>query len=150
MLQSIQCGQYIDKYNIETPSGAVVVDCYYNVAGLYTHYIQQSVLPENAELAEIFNDDSGIQFRFDYIPSNETFKQLFEKMLSACDDANIIITNIVEHVQQYHIAYFLKTSGRFSQILFYFNKNKVITHALSSSDIGSDDEKLQKLISSFQ
>lgn len=71
-------------------------------------------------------------------------------MLSVCDDLDIKITNIVEHLSQYYISYYLKTSGKFSQILFYFKGNLSITHAIPSSDIGVEDEKLTKLIQSLQ
>lgn len=150
LLKNIQCCQYNDKYTIEVPSGTIVVDCFYNGSGLYTRYIPQPILSENGELMDIFNNDNGMQYSLDYIPSTEAFKQLYEKMLSACDDADITITNIVEHIQQYYVAYYLKTTGRFSQILFYFDKNKVISHAIPSSELGANDEKMQKLVSLFQ
>lgn len=150
LLKSIQCCQYNDKYTVEVPSGTIIVDCYYNGAGLYTRYIPQSILSENEELMGIFNNEGGVQYAVDYSPTGEAFKQLYEKMLSVCDDESITITNIVEHSQQYYIAYYLKTTGRFSQVLFYFDKNRTITHALPSSDIGFNDEKMKKLIMSFQ
>jgi len=150
LLKSIQCCLYDDKYTVGTPSGTTVIDCYYNGAGLYTRYLAQPILPENETLKEVFQNDSNMQFAVNYAPSNDSLKQLYEKMQSVCDDTGITITNIVEHPQQYYVAYYLKTSGRFSQILFYFDRNNSITHALPSSDMGAEDEKMNKLISSFQ
>lgn len=149
LLKSIQCYQYNDKYIIETPSETVSVDCYYNGAGLYTRYTQHCVLPENKDIIDVFENNDGMQFSIHYNPSNDAFSQLFSKMKSICDDLVITITNVVEHQSQFYVAYYLKTSGKFSQILFYFDKNVVITHALPSSDLGAEDEKMQLLISSF-
>ena len=67
-------------------------------------------------------------------------------MLSICDDLDITITNIVEHSGQFYVAYYLKTSARFSQILFYFKNNGFITHALPSSELGVNDGKMVALI----
>lgn len=150
LLKSIQPCQYDDKYSIETPSGTVLVDCFYNASGLYTRYVPQTILPENDEIMEAFNHEDSIQYSVIYQPSNEAFSLLYNKMQSACDDLGIKITNIVEHISQYYISYYLKTSGKFSQILFYFKGNKSITHALPSSDMGAEDEKLANLIQILQ
>lgn len=147
---SIQTLQYDDRYTIEVPSGTVVVDCYYNGTGLYTRYVFQNQLPENGRIKEILENEDGLIFKVNYKPSNESLRQLWAKMDSVCDDLQIQITNIVEHSQQYYVAYYLKTSGRFSQILFYFNGNQTITHALPSSDNGVNDSKLNDLIQLFQ
>lgn len=147
---SIQTLQYDDRYTIAVPSGNAVVDCFYNGTGLYTRYAFLTPLPENDRIREILENEEGLQFKVNYTPSSEALRHLFAKMVSACDDLNIRITNIVEHTPQYHVGYYLKTSGRFSQILFYFNSNQTITHALPSSDMGMDDNKLQNLIQALQ
>jgi tRNA A37 threonylcarbamoyladenosine biosynthesis protein TsaE len=148
-LKSITPCQYNDKYTIETPSGTVVIDCYYNGSGQYTRYCPESTLPENDELLCILESANNFTFAVDYHPSEEVFRLLFSKVKSVCDDNDIVITNVVEHTQQYYVSYYLKTSGKFAQILFYFNSNHVLSHALPSSDLGSDDTKLVILINSF-
>ena len=150
LLQSITCCQYDDKYLIATPSGEVTIDCYYNGSGMYTRYCPQTKLPENEELMTILENEQGMEFDINYTPSNDSFKMLFSKMQSLCDDLDITITNVVEHLQQYYVMYYLKTSGRFSQIQFYFKGNQTLTHAIPSSDLGSDDEKLQNLLNALQ
>lgn len=149
-LKSIQSLQYNDRYTIEVPSGTVVVDCYYNGAGLYTSYLFLNILPENDKLKEILENESGMRYNIKYKPSNGSLEQLFEKMKSICDEFDITITNIVEHTSQYNVSYYMKTTGKFAQILFYFNSNKTITHALPSSELGAKDKKLELLIQSFQ
>lgn len=92
----------------------------------------------------------NILYSIDYNPSSEAFSVLYKKILSVCDDMDITITNIVEHLPQYYISYYFKTSGKYSQILFYFKGNQAITHAPPSSDMGVEDEKLLKLIQALQ
>lgn len=150
LLQSVICCQYNDKYIVETPSGGVTIDCYYNGSGMYTRYCSQSMLPETKELLAILEDERGIEFDTNYIPSNDSCKMLFCKMQSLCDDLDITMTNVVEHLQQYYVVYYLKTSGKFSQIQFYIKGNQALSHAMPSSDLGSDDEKLQNLIKALQ
>ena len=150
LIKSIQPCQYNDKYLLETSSGSVVINCYYNATGLYTRYIAQTILPENDKIMEAFNNEEFIEYSFAYKPSSKAFDILYNKILSACDDLDIKITNIIEHLSQYYIGYYFKTSGKYSQILFYFNKNQTITHAIPSSDIGFEDEKLTSLIQYLQ
>lgn len=150
ILVSIQSCQFDDKYTIEVPSGSVVINCYYNSSGMYTRYIPEMKLPENEMLMAIFNNDNGMRYAFDYKPSNSVFNILYVKIKSLCDDLDVAITNIVEHIPQYNICYYLKTSGRFSMVQFFFNKNYAITYARPSSDLGANDEKLNQLIQSLQ
>ncbi len=149
-LKSIKSIQYCDKYTIELPSRTMVMDCYYNAVGQYTKFIPESLFPENETLMAIFENEDNMQYKVDYKPSNDFFKQLYARMSSLCDDLNITITNIVEYLKKNYIAYYLKTSGRFSQIQFFFKNNYAFTYATSSSDIGIDDEKLAKLIQAFK
>lgn len=149
-LKSIQSFQYNDKYVIETPSGCVTWDCYYNGAGLYTRYCPNVSLDENEVIRKILEDESGIRFCFDYVPSSSSLDQLFNKMKSICDDLSIIITNVVEHINQYYVCYYLKTSSKFSSVMFYFKSNMSITYAIPSSETGPDDDKLQQLIEYFK
>lgn len=150
LLKSIQPLQYNDRYLIETPSGSVTVDCYYNGAGLYTRYAPKVILPENDEIMEAFENEDGVRYSVTYRPSCESFATLYNKMQSLCDDFDIKITNVVEHLSQYYVAYYLKTSGKFSRIMFYFNSNRIITYGHPFSDKGSADEKLITLIHALQ
>ena len=59
---------------------------------------------------------------------------------------DIAITNIVEDISQYNVTYYLKTSGYFSQIKFYFNDKNFITYCQPGSDIGVEDVLLNELI----
>ncbi len=142
--------QYDDRYTVETPSGTAVVDCYYNVAGQYTKFVAQTILPESETLGVIFEKEDNIRYKVDYKPSCDSFEQLYAKVTSLCDDLGITITNIVEHLSRCYISYYLKTSGKYSCIRFYFKSNGFISCGLPSSDIGESDEKLQNLINRMQ
>ena len=145
-LKAIQPCQYNDKYVIEVPSGSVTWDCYYNASGLYTRYVPNASRSENEVIRSIMENESGMQYSIDYQPSSESFLQLYFKMKSACDNFDIHITNIVEHPEQFYVSYYLKTSGKFASVQFYFKKNFALTHALPFSELGTDDEKLKELV----
>ena len=103
-------------------------------------------MPEHDEVLAILNNEDNMQFSVDYNPSNEALNLLYNKMLSLCDELGIKITNIVEDLPQHYVKYFLKTSGRFSLITFYFKGNYKINNALPSSELGAGDSKLEQLI----
>ena len=146
MIERIDLLQFVDRYHLQTPDGEVVVDCQYNGTGMYTNYRSQGQNPFLEEILECFRDESRMEFCTDYIPKANQMAVLFSTMLSICDDLDITITNIVEHSGQFYVAYYLKTSARFSQILFYFKNNGFITHAIPSSELGANDVKMTELI----
>lgn len=146
IIQSIECLHYVDRYHIQTIEGELIVDCQYNGAGMYTAYKAQSHGILANDVLQCFRDESKMEFFVDYLPSADHLTALYSSMLSLCDDIGITITNIVEHSEQYNVVYYLRTSGNFSQIMFYFRNNGLITHALPSSDIGGDDMKMVELI----
>ena len=150
-LKGITLLQYNDRYLVALPSGAgVTVDCYYNGSGVYTRYVVQGNIPENELLMSLFENEAGMQYAVNYKPSNEALAQLHEKMMSICDEKDITVTNIVEYLSKYNVTYYLKTSGRFSQAVVYFKTNFAITHVIPSSDLGTEDVKLQQLVEALQ
>ena len=146
MIERIDLLQFVDRYHLQTPDGEVIVDCQYNGTGMYTNYRSQGQNPFLEEILECFREESRMEFCTDYIPKANQMAVLFSTMLSICDDLDITITNIVEHSGQFYVAYYLKTSARFSQILFYFKNNGFITHAIPSSELGANDVKMTELI----
>lgn len=149
LLESIQTLQYDDRYTIQTPSGTSIIDCYYDGSGAYTHYVPVRVSSEDDAILKILNDESFMEYDVKYEPSNDGFSLLYHKMVSACDELEIRITNIAEHIQEYNVCYFLKTSGKVSYVIFYFDKNNRLTKAIPKSDLEGADRKLQCLIEKF-
>ena len=146
MIRRVDCLQYVDRYYLQTDEGEIIIDCQYNGSGMYTAYRSQNQNTVTDKILECFRDESTIEYGFNYIPSLEQFSVLYTNMLSICDDLKVTITNIVEHKSQYFVVYYLKTSGKFSQIIFYFKSNGFITHAMPSSDLGEEDSKMVELI----
>jgi len=146
ILSKIETLQYVDRYTIETPDSQAVVDCQYNGSGVYTAYrpLKQSAYTD--QIIKALSDESNIEYSYHYEPSTKALAELNSKVLSACDGLEICITNIVEHPNQYYVAYYLKTSGKFSQLMFYFKANGSISHCLPNSDLGEQDTILQQLI----
>lgn len=146
LIERIELLQYIDRYHIQSSCGEIIVDCQYNGTGMYTSYRSQNQNILTDKVLDCFKDESKIEYEFKYTPSSNQMSVLYKLMISICDDLEIMITNIVEHSSQYYVAYYMKTSCCFSQILFYFKNNGYITHALPSSSLGTADLKLVALI----
>lgn len=150
VLSKVEMLQYVDRYTIDTPEGEVIVDCQYNGSGVYTSYRTQSHTADADKILSVLKDESNVEYAYDYTPSSQPLEQLFTQITSACDSLAIPITNIVEHASQYYVIYYLKTSGRFSQIQFYYNSSGSITHCIPSSDMGLEDLLLQELINGLK
>ena len=141
---------YNDHYRIETPKGTILYNCYYNASLMYSRYYTDSQTPECKAIDEAFNDESAIEYDVRYSPSSAPLLQLYNKMMSLCDDLDITVTNIVEHTDQYYVTYYLKTSGKYSQLQFYFKSNGAFSSIMPSSDIGNNDEALVRLMNALK
>lgn len=148
-VQRIEQLPYKDRYHIETANRVERYDCMYNGAGYYTTYAPLEANYDRLILQALHSEKHYI-YRFSYTPSAKALTDLYYKMLSACNELDITITNIVEETKQYNVLYFLKTSGNFSQIKFYYNKNLFITYGQPASDMGSEDTLLQELINKLR
>ena len=84
------------------------------------------------------------KYKIDYHPSLESLKMLHSRMISLCDECGIILTNVVE--EHYQLVYYMKASGNYAAITFFFNGKGFINYAAPLSDIGEADIKLSQLI----
>lgn len=66
------------------------------------------------------------------------------RMISLCDECGIILTNVIE--EHYQLVYYMKASGNYAAITFFFNGKGFINYAAPLSDIGEADIKLSQLI----
>lgn len=82
---------------------------------------------------------------FNYEPSDELMRELFQRVTTAAIDADVKIVNVVEMLKQYYVEYHLITDARFALIKFYVNE-KGLSAAVPMSELGADDEKLKRLI----
>jgi hypothetical protein len=86
-------------------------------------------------------------FEIDYTPSTPLFEKLYGLMQSACEDTEVVITNVEEKPANYIVLYCLRTDeGKEAYIQFYFNSKQQLTRAMPKSMKGADDQKLQLLI----
>lgn len=138
--------QYVDRYTIGTLDGEEQYDCQYNGAGLYTDYRPLKAYPDADFVVSLLADESEMVYAMDYTPATLPLARLYASMKSLCDELHIAITNIVEKQAQYSVVYHLKTSGRFSQITFYFNNTGAITYGQPQSDMGAEDILLAALV----
>lgn len=137
---------YKDRYHIEVGNRIIRYDCTYNGAGHYTKYTAIDVSDNDKSILMALQAEGAYIFNFDYEPSTDYLTILYHKVRSICSELGIVITNVVEEIKQYDVVYFLRTSGKFSQIKFYYNKNGFVTYGQPYSDVGEDDELLNELI----
>jgi hypothetical protein len=146
VLSKVEMLQYVDRYTVETPNGEIKIDCQYNSSGIYVSYRPLAKMDDVEKIISALCDESNMEYRYEYLPSSKPLELLFNRVCSSCDSLSILITNVVEHAQQYYVTYYLRTSGRFSQMMFYYKSSGFLTHCIPSSDIGSEDLLLQNLI----
>ena len=142
----ISVSDFHEKYFISFGEVELIFESHHNKAGFFNDFNAVTRLGFEGDLLEILNNPKPYIFNIEYNPSSTELEILYSKMQAACIEINIIITNIDEKVGNYHVNYFLKTSGKFSYLQFYFDAARIFTRALVHSDIGSEDEKLLALI----
>lgn len=152
----------VAKKYCEDPEQSSAIVCFSNQqAADYNTAIRNIIFPEtnhvavgdklmvetdanDTELLFFFQNDENIKYKIDYHPSLESLKMLHSRMISLCDECGIILTNVVE--EHYQLVYYMKASGNYAAITFFFNGKGFINYAAPLSDIGEADIKLSQLI----
>lgn len=143
---SVQSRPYLEIYNIQTPDGVDRYDLFYKAGDIFQP--AKAISPnQHTPLIEIMlNDEQGMSYKFDYIPSDESHSKLLDLIRSACDTISVQITNVVEHAEDFSTIYYMRTSGTFSYIKVYVNSDGFITYAKPMSLKGKDDAELNAII----
>lgn len=143
---SVQSRPYLEIYNIQTPDGVDRYDLFYKAGDIFQP--AKAISPnQHTPLIEIMlNDERGMSYKFDYIPSDESHSKLLDLIRSACDTISVQITNVVEHTDDFSTIYYMRTSGTFSYIKMYVNSDGFITYAKPMSLKGKDDGELGAII----
>lgn len=143
---SVQSRPYLEIYNIQTPDGVDRYDLFYKAGDIFQP--ARAISPnQHTPLIEIMlNDERGMSYKFDYIPSDESHSKLLDLIRSACDTISVQITNVVEHAEDFSTIYYMRTSGTFSYIKVYVNSDGFITYAKPMSLKGKDDRELGAII----
>lgn len=143
---NVQSRPYLEIYNIQTPDGVDRYNLYYKAGSIFLPAKAATPNLHTSLIDIILNDERGISYKFNYIPSDESHSKLFNLIRSACDTINVQITNVVEHAEDFSTIYYMRTSGTFSYIKVYINSNGFITYAKPMSLKGTEDEELSIII----
>ena len=121
-------------------------DLYYKTGPVFQPV--KAVVPNSHSvfIAMLMDDEHGMSYKFDYIPSDESYSQLYNLIRSACDTLGIQITNVVEHKEDYNVVYYMRTSSTFSYIKVYVNAEGFITYAKPMSLKGTEDRDLCSIV----
>ena len=143
---SVQSRPYLEIYNIQTPDGVDRYDLHYKAGAIFQ--VAKTASPnQHTSLIDIMlNDERGMSYKFDYIPSDESHSKLYYLIRSACDSISVQITNVVEHSEDFSTVYYMRTSGTFSYIKVYINADGFVTYAKPMSLKGTDDGELSAII----
>ena len=147
IIKNVESKNYCEWYYIEDASGFIhTVQCTYNKAGLFTRYQAGDTSEGILRILSLVQTNMTILCSFRYVPSNELLRELYNYVESICSDLDIKITNIVEHLSNYNVYYYLQGAGVYSCIQFYITKDGFISYAQPFSDLGSDDPILKEVI----
>ncbi|MDY6026358.1 AAA family ATPase [Bergeyella zoohelcum] len=144
-IDRIVSSNYLEKYFFKIENEIIQIDWYYDGAGIFKTLQNRPYEIEN-QLIETLNAPFYHEFAVNYSTENSLFKELYNRILTACSECEVQITNIVEHEANFHINYYLKTDAKFAYLQCYFTKEKGFTSALPFSEQGNKDVKLQKLV----
>lgn len=146
-VKNVESKPYCEWYRIDdNQKQNHLVQCYYNKAGLFTRYIAGDNTEEIIPILSLIQVNLTPLCSFRYTPSSEVLKALYNNVESICSDVDVKITNIVEHLLNYHVYYYLQGSGSYSCIQFFITKDGFISYAQPFSDMGTDDDVLRKVL----
>ena len=143
---SVQSRPYLEIYNIQTPDGVDRYDLFYKAGDIFQPAKAASPNQHTPLIEIMLNDEQGMSYKYNYIPSDESHCKLRDLIRSACDTISVQITNVVEHAEDFSTTYYMRTSGTFSYIKVYVNSNGFITYAKPMSLKGKDDGELSEII----
>ena len=147
VVKSVESKQYCEWYRLEDNQGqAHLVQCYYNKAGLFTRYMAGDNLDGIVNILSLMQINLTPLCSFRYTPSSDALSTLYNNVESICSDLDVKITNIVEHLPNYCVYYYLQGAGSFSWIQFFITKDGFISYAQPFSDEGLDDDILKSVV----
>lgn len=150
-INGVEHKPYREIYTITDSEGnSFKCDAIYNKAGILKPFHAVNPSDASEEILAQINSNDFFAFPFDYIPSSQELKDLYHKIKSACDDNGICIVNIVEHLSNYRVVYYLKTDALFAYLEVFVNKMGLVTYIAPRSEIGLQDAKLVRLIDAIK
>lgn len=147
IVNSVESKQYCEWYRITDNHGQLhLIQCYYNKAGIFTRYQAGDSMEGIDQIFNIIQISLTPLCSFRYRPSSEVLGALYNNVESICSDLDVKITNIVEHLPNYCVYYYLQGSGNYSCIQFFITKDGFISYAQPFSDMGLEDNILKKVL----
>ena len=147
IVKSVESKLYCEWYRLEDNQGqAHLVQCYYNKAGLFTRYMAGDNLDGIVNILSLMQINLTPLCSFRYTPSSDTLSTLYNNVESICSDLDVKITNIVEHLPNYCVYYYLQGAGSYAWIQFFITKDGFISYAQPFSDEGLDDAILKYVV----
>ena len=147
IIKNVESKNYCEWYYIEDASGFIhTVQCTYNKAGLFTRYQAGDTSEGILRIMSLVQTNMTMLCSFRYVPSSDVLRELYNYVESICSELDVKITNIVEHLSNYNVYYYLQGSGKYSCIQFYITKDGFISYAQPFSDLGNDDPILKEVI----
>jgi hypothetical protein len=122
----------------------------YNKAGILKPFTLAKPNVAPSMLLDLMNGGESLIFPFSYLPSNQNLSDLYSQVQSACDTCDIVITNVVEHLNNFKVMYYLQTDAYFAYLDVCVNKHGQITYISPRSELGKNDVKLQKLVEALK
>ena len=147
VVKSVESKQYCELYRIEDNQKQIhSLQCFYNKAGIFTRYMAGDNLNGIDQIFSLIQINMTLLCSFRYTPSSKVLKALYNNIESICSDLDVKITNIVEHLTNYCVYYYLQGSGSYSCIQFFITKDGFISYAQPFSDLGTEDNILKKVL----
>ena len=142
---------YREIYTIADMEGnAYRCHALYNGAGILHPFTEANPGEIPGELMTLVNGGEEQPIPFTYSPSNQNLRDLYAKVSSACDEFGITIVNIVEHLNNYKVVYYLRTDAYFACLEVCVNKYGQVTYIAPRSEMGANDARLARLVESIK
>ena len=137
---------YKEIYHIATPSGLERYDINYKAGGIFGKAVPLNPTENSVLVCQMLDNEQAMPFVMNYVPVDDIHRQLYCLIRSAADSVNVQITNVVDHLEDYSVMYYFRTSGTVSYIKIYIDKKGFVSYAKPMSLVGADDKELVELV----
>jgi hypothetical protein len=145
-IEKVVSRDWQETYYVKIDGNTIRLDTAHNKKGVFRPFTLIS--PATAEATDLLlrlNTTPKPKSRIDYVPSSSSLEYLKNIVQECAFQCNLLITNIVEHTEQYFVNYYF-FSGSYYKIQFYFNEKGNFSTALPSSFTETIDDAFPKLI----
>ena len=150
-ISGIEHKPYREIYSISDSEGNTYrCHALYNKAGILRPFTSAYPGETPDAVLDLINGGETPSFPFSYTPSNQNLSELYSRIQSVCDANDITIVNVVEHLNNYKVAYYLQTDAYYAYLDVCVNKYGQITYIAPRSERGQNDTKLALLIEALR